>query len=332
MKIAHVVTQFSSKNPGGVENVVDEIASRQARHHEVEIICRNAFNDSKRDQKNNYLIKRASCIKFSGLRTLSSLYTMRRIIRESDADVFHIHDWSPAINYVLASKPEDSILTLHNLATRSVSKFFEHRAVDSVNKVTCVSSWLTDIIDKRYDLQPVTVNNGVDLQRFYHQSSKGYALFIGSLDQRKGIKPVCEVFNKIDQELKVIGDGPLRDIQHEYEHEFLGNVSDKELAEMLSEAEYLVVPSRKEGFGLVWLEAIASGKPIIATETGVGAEIPSYCGEIISTDYTEEDLREAAENIAERKFDAERLQQYALNYDWERLNQKYMRLYQEITE
>jgi glycosyltransferase involved in cell wall biosynthesis len=85
---------------------------------------------------------------------------------------------------------------------------------------------------------------------------------------------VVDAFNELGLPLKIIGIGPelkrLKSIAKD-NIEFLGLVSDEKLADLYSETRALVFP-QEEDFGLVPLEAMASGRPVIAFRGGGALE------------------------------------------------------------
>lgn len=330
MKIAHVLTRFSpEENPGGVERVVEELAERQSEDHEVEIICRNQFDDPKEENYKGIKVKRGSTLDVSGLRTPSSLFSMRKLIKESEADIFHIHDWSPYLNYIAAEEPENSVLTMHNLS-EGLGSHFEGLAAKRADQATCVSSWLSEKISEKHGVETETVNDGVNLERFSNEDSEGFALFVGNLSNRKGVPELNEAFSNISKEIKYVGK-QIVEVNETDNQEFLGRISDEELESLYSRCEYVVLPSKKEGFGLVWAEAMASGKPVIFTETGIGADIPEYCGVELPKEFEEEDIRISVEEIEINSYDSEEIRNFAQeNFDWSSISEHYVQVYRSI--
>jgi len=142
------------------------------------------------------------------------------------------------------------------------------------------------------------INNGVDCRRFrpdvnpesirarYGTAGKFVVLFVGALTRwhaYKGLDVLLSAMRialqlKRDLLLLVVGDGDLRpyyssiarQLKLENKVIFAGNVSDEELAEYYTASDVLVLPSKdmSEGFGLTLLEANASGRPCVASNTG----------------------------------------------------------------
>ncbi|MFN2556251.1 MAG: glycosyltransferase family 4 protein [Nitriliruptorales bacterium] len=130
------------------------------------------------------------------------------------------------------------------------------------------------------------VPNGVDVARFSSASSLGdltpderpTLLFVGRLERRKGVEELLHAFVQLksrrpDVRLLVVGDGPERDrcqallpSRLQPAVKFLGRVPDEDLPRILASADVFVAPSRGgESFGIVLLEAMAAGLPVVAT-------------------------------------------------------------------
>lgn len=104
-------------------------------------------------------------------------------------------------------------------------------------------------------------------------------LFVGQFTQRKGIKYLLEAWKRLalpHAELVLAGRGG-SDAQllakYEGSYRFTGAVSRDELTTLYQTSDVLCMPSLAEGFGLVYLEALAHGTPIIATPNTGAADI-----------------------------------------------------------
>jgi len=114
--------------------------------------------------------------------------------------------------------------------------------------------------------------------------SGGYALYVGRLSPEKGIDVLLEAWRTLGTRLPlhVIGEGPMasRVAEEAESHNgvaFLGAVPPHEVAGHMGRAVAVVVPSISyETFGLVAIEAFASGTPVIASGLGALAEIVSH--------------------------------------------------------
>lgn len=146
-----------------------------------------------------------------------------------------------------------------------------------------------DIYQRDYDLVPmgISVNNyrkgNAKRIRVMHKLGGDFViLFVGRFSEEKGIKFLCQAILELkkNKDLKfkaiLVGDGPEREeittFIHTHRLEKIiitpGWVSPSELKDYYSAADVFVGPSVREALGLVFIEALASGTPIIATKTG----------------------------------------------------------------
>jgi len=124
------------------------------------------------------------------------------------------------------------------------------------------------------------VPNGVNWRRFHLpevESCHANLVTIGRLSKRKGQSEILRAIERVHQEhgdvtLDVVGAGPARSRLEDLAIEldisnrvtFHGYVSDERKIELLNRAEIFVFASRQEGFGLVLLEAMSAGLPVVA--------------------------------------------------------------------
>lgn len=155
-----------------------------------------------------------------------------------------------------------------------------------MNQVISVSNCLAENIKDKFGIQPISIPNVVDLQNFnYKIKRKNDNSFIfvstGSLIFRKGMDLLVESFYKAFKDNKnvklyIFGEGPERNNLEKlinrlqlYEQIFLmGLVDRKEIADKMSESDCFVLASRRETFGVVYIEAMTMGLPVIATRCG----------------------------------------------------------------
>ncbi len=142
------------------------------------------------------------------------------------------------------------------------------------------------------------VRLGVDLGKFrskkvkvknLSQKSKVTLLFVGRLVDEKGVMDVIKTVNKIKSlnlNLKVVGNGPLERKLRINNFVTIEKHSYSEMPDVYRSSDILVVPSKttktwEEQYGMVLVEAMASGLPIIAYNSGVISEIIGSSGILV---------------------------------------------------
>jgi glycosyltransferase involved in cell wall biosynthesis len=139
----------------------------------------------------------------------------------------------------------------------------------------------------------VVIPLGIDLQPFLSVTPRGDGrtiLFVGRFRYYKGLQFLIDALPHVpDARLLLVGSGGQeRELRAQVEQlglsnrvEFLGNVSDEDLPSVYGRADLFVLPAceRSEAFGLVLVEAAASGLPLISTELGTGTSYVNLHGE-----------------------------------------------------
>jgi len=149
-----------------------------------------------------------------------------------------------------------------------------------------VSGAAKHFIDRYFPGEYKVIPNGVDLDRFQKavplarwQDGTRNLLFVGRHEPRKGLLELLKAYRILrktgcDCRLLVVGTGPLQREARRYVAtrrlkgvEFLGRVSDEEKAQLFRTADIYVSPATGgESFGIVLLEAMAAGTPIVASD------------------------------------------------------------------
>lgn len=152
------------------------------------------------------------------------------------------------------------------------------------------------------------------------KKTKGYFLAVGRLIPYKKFDLIVETFNQIGLPLKIAGTGIMEsELQKQAKGniEFLGYVSDEELKKLYSECEALIFP-QIEDFGIIPLEAMASGRPVIALKKG-GALDTIVEGKT-GVFFDEQTPLHLKKGIAEyqknkKKFNSEKIREHAKKFD-----------------
>jgi phosphatidylinositol alpha-1,6-mannosyltransferase len=200
----------------------------------------------------------------------------------------------------------------------------------------------------------VTVPPGIDTERFrpveeLHPEvnpDRESILVLSRLDPRKGIDKAIRAFARLDRpgvELLIAGTGRLEDSLKELAEElgvredvrFLGFVPDDELPVLYSSVDMFVLPSEYEGFGIVFMEAMACGTPVIGTHVGgvptaINAGTSGYLVPKDGVNELSARLSESLEDPIVYKQMGNSAREWAVNHDWKEIARQISRLYAVI--
>src|SRR5579872_4789964 len=165
---------------------------------------------------------------------------------------------------------------------------------------------------KAYRREAHVIHPPVAVESFFHRPSSDYFLIVSELVPYKRLDYAVRFFARTGRRLRVAGDGPefkgLRKIAGGAV-EFCGRVSDGELRDLYAHCRALVMPG-EEDFGMTMVEALASGKPVVALGRGGSLEIVGESGGVLYDEPREENLAEALARFedVESRMDAGALQ------------------------
>ena len=143
-------------------------------------------------------------------------------------------------------------------------------------------------IQKYYKRESEVIYPPVDVERFeVSRESEDYFLIVSQLSPYKRVDLAVQLFNKLGKRLMIIGAGPqesyLRGIAGP-SVEILGSKSDEEVAMYMKYCRALIFPG-EDDFGIVPIEAMACGKPVLAYGEGGAVEtvLPGVTGELFAS-------------------------------------------------
>lgn len=168
-----------------------------------------------------------------------------------------------------------------NFLTRPIlhrTRLWDRVAAERVDKFIANSHYISRRIKKYYGRESDVIHPPVDLSRFsLGEGERGYYLAVGRLIPYKRFDLVVDAFNKLGKKVKIVGVGPeMAKLKRKAGEniEFVGKVSDEELRRIYQGAKALIFP-QLEDFGIVPLEAMACGTPVIAYGAGGALETVS---------------------------------------------------------
>lgn len=298
MKIALFVTLFPPKWLAGTEIASCNIAKNLAKKgHEVHVITSLDEGFQENEIKYNFYIHRIDFKKIRFIGVVFFWYHIFLEIKRINPDVVHIQGITlpGLLSKIFLKKPyvvwgQGSDIYIPNLFTKLISK----TVLQNASTVIALSEDMKikmNTVCKREDI--VILPNGIELDNFkdissqkQHNKTEKTIIFVGTLRHVKGVKYLIKAMKIIneksrDTNLIIIGDGPDRDKLETLIQElnlqncihFVGKVSNKEIPEYMAQADIFALPSLSESFGIVNIEAMASGLPIVTTNVGGLPEI-----------------------------------------------------------
>lgn len=305
MKIA-LVTPYDYPYPGGVTEHVRHLDREfRARGHDTRIL---AASSQPQESLGEHVIKLSGEIEplpFNGSNARITLdpeavVRMHQVLRRERFDVVHVHE--PAAPLLsIAALYYSSAVNIGTYHAYSDHPLVYRYALPLMQWVYArlhghifVSSALRDSLKSYVRGESRVIPNGIDYRRFASQGIKlipafndgrPNILFVGRLDERKGLPHLLRAFARVkgavpDVRLLVVGAfdkddqaGLVRDTS-DYDCRdvhFIGRVSEEELVRYYRTATLFCAPSTGgESFGIVLLEAMAAGLPVMASD------IPGY--------------------------------------------------------
>lgn len=226
---------------------------------------------------------------------------MAQVAMNENLDILHVHYAVPhALCAYLAKQMVGEqlkiVTTLHgtDITVLGYDPSLQEMIRFGIERSDMVTSVSQDLIEETVELLQVNkkielVYNFVDKRRYYRRevnkwkqkfapNGEKILMHISNFRPVKRVSDVVEIFDRVQQKtpakLLLIGEGPElsvvrkmvceRDLGHDVI--FLGKQED--VAEVISLADIMLLPSEKESFGLVALEAMACGVPVVATRAG----------------------------------------------------------------
>jgi len=195
-----------------------------------------------------------------------------------------------------------------------------HRPASGVMVAT--KSLEKELVHQRFDASKIRLwQRGVETDRFHprEKSPRGrpVALYVGRVSTEKNIEAFLQVNRPVDK--WIVGDGPDRaSLQARHpEARWLGWKQGEELSELYAQADVFVFPSKTDTFGLVMLEAMASGVPVAAFPVEGPIDVVGPDSGVL-----DQDLGRAIDGAL--KCDPANCRRQALSWTWERCSSQFL--------
>jgi glycosyltransferase involved in cell wall biosynthesis len=359
------VGKFYPPHPGGVETHLRELATRQARFANVRVIVSNSRRRTETSKLEGVSVTRVS--RLTSIASMPICPGLQSAIRSCPADLVHIHTPNPgaALAFLRSEHPAKLVVTHHadtvgRKFLRQLSDPVVIRMMERANRILVTSHRYLDSSSElaAFHEKCSVVPLGIDprtaaspdpdaVEKLRRQFSEGFILAVGRLVPYKGFDVLIRAMRRIDKKLLLIGTGPLQaqlinlaateGVKDKVV--MLGHVRDTR--PYFSAATVFVLPSvtRAEAFGIVQLEAMAAGVPVVNTnidsgvpevcvhgETGITVPPgdPAALSEAIQMLLDQRDLRERLAQAAKARVRAE--------YSADLMCSRTMRIYDEILQ
>ncbi len=289
MKILHLGKYFPPYY-GGMETVLYNLSTELSKKHDVSVIVSNTEN-----RNVNEFVDGVNVIRVKRLGKIASTDICPSMVRYiKDCDIIHLHSPNPMAEVsLLAARPACRlVITYHSdiIKQRILRKLYNpvfNGILKKADRITATSEqyaegskWLRKyrnkirVVPLGIDIDPYT---NIDTERIILDNEYGdrLVLFIGRLVYYKGLEYLIKAMKGVEGKLIVIGDGPMKENLVGIANaegigskvEFLGNRDEREKIKWLRSASVFCLPSieKSEAFGIVQLEAMACGLPVINT-------------------------------------------------------------------
>lgn len=300
------VGKYYPPHVGGIETHLQALCDGLKESHDVQVLV---AGDRRRDEDtivDGVAIHRlGSQFKIAGAPICP---TMPWKIRRAGADIVHLHLPNPAgALAILASGYRGPLVaTWHSdiVRQRRLAKIFEPIQRRFLANCDALIATSPNYVESSPDLcrlrkRTVVIPYGIGVEEFRDPPvaqvaairrgrSKPLLLAVGRLVYYKGFDYLVRAMARIDATLLLVGDGPLRhSLQRAARElgvanriEFLGEMQPREIVPYYHAADLFVLPSiaRSEAFGIVQLEAMACGKPVVNTNLDSGVPFASLDG------------------------------------------------------
>jgi len=184
----------------------------------------------------------------------------------ADADLVHAH-WLPSgLAARVTGRPYVVQLWGTDAELAGRLPWIFRPAVHSARLALCASAALADAARSLGARDVALVPAGVPIPTEVGEPDEPpHALYVGRLSEEKGVLELAEAAR--DLPLVVVGDGPLRE-RLPASAKVVGFVAPAAVGSYLERAAVVVCPSRREGYGIVARQALAHGRPVVASRVG----------------------------------------------------------------
>ncbi|MBZ5596315.1 MAG: glycosyltransferase family 4 protein [Acidobacteriia bacterium] len=293
----------------------------------------------------------------------ATLHQLGRLMGDFQPDVVNVHFPDNQIPHVLWARRRFAfrlVVSLHgndverwsSMETRTDagSTGFKSLLRDADAVTACSRYLLRQAAKVESSITPKAhvIHNGIDLERFEDRSCyphpRPYLLAYGRLVYQKGFDLLVRAFAQIapmypDLDLIIAGEGAERNELERLSAQsgvgsrvyFQGRASQPEIIRLLNGCRLVAVPSRHESFGIVALEALAAGRPVLATRVGGLPEVTEGAPVNLVEPAVEDLVAGLNEMLSETPFSGGRAPRSRISTaSWPEVAERYLQLYSQL--
>jgi glycosyltransferase involved in cell wall biosynthesis len=299
MKVLHV-GKYYPPVPGGMERVLQLLCEGERRQVDSRVLVASTGRTMQHEVRHGVPVTRAGSLAMIGSVGLAPALPLELFRAERDITVLHEPNPVALVADCLTAGRGPLVVYFHSEVVRAEWKYrllyrpFLRRVLDRAARIIVASPNMAERADQLHghrhkcvvipygiDPAPLTDTPGVSARAVALRRQLGtpLVLFTGRLVPYKGMDVLLRAIALLDARLVVAGDGPLRGLLEAQARAtcggrvtFVGTVEDRELTALYHACDVFVLPSvtRAEAFGMVQLEAMACGKPVVSTSVPSG--------------------------------------------------------------
>lgn len=363
------IFKYYFPNVGGVEKVAQDIAEGLRDNVQTRVLTCHEERKTRQDMVNGIGVTRVGRMftRFSVPVAPRFPLLMRKMARQADILHFHLPYPLADVSYLLSRPKGKVVVWWHSDIVRPkyLTKLYRPLQVQFLKKAKAIIVAAPQLIDSSSTLRQFrnkcrVIPIGIDTGRFglnngqHHQIEElrnkfgaRIILFVGRLAYYKGVDYLVRAMKEVEGKLLLVGDGPLEagmkslavSIGVADRCVFLGKVSDEELPLYFHACDVFVLPSvaPTEAYGIVQLEAMACGKPVVSTNLPTGVPFVNLNGQtgLIVSPADERALAAAINKLLDdpglrQKYGAFAKQRVEREFTSETMIDKVYRLYQRV--
>lgn len=365
MKIGLVCPYDLFRGGGVQEHILAQHRELTRRGHEVRILTPRPRKNHNQPPKDMLFVGNSAQVKTPISTSLELGISMERkqidsLLEAEQFDLLHVHEPEVPLlgSQIIARAQVPIVATFHAIhpETRTAKTIealrvpYSRSIFSKINAMTAVSDVAAGFARSQTEEKIRIIPNGIDLKkyRWSDKKDKNVIVYVGRLERRKGVKYLLCAFERLvklypELELRIIGDGPLKkrlqDLvrsHHIPNVSFLGFISDTEKIEQMRSASLFVSPALfGESFGIVLLEAMALGTPLVAGDNPGYASVMRGSGKLSLTNPRDErafvrSMEMLLQEEPVRELWLEWAKGYIQQFDYRQIVDQYEAIYREL--